>query len=134
MPELPDPAPIARTLGITQGDITDTTYTTYVVPTAAFNNELGTTSGGFLSTVLDDTMGALVCATVLSHFAMTIEISIKFHKFVKPGDKLTIVAKIISSDETSTLVEGTIFRGTTIVASASGKWKQRRPKKGVPDG
>ncbi len=135
MPRTPVVSPVAELMGIRPQKFTpegeEPSYTVTVKPLHCHRNEHGTISGGYLALILDDTMGALICALTPSGVAVTSTITINFWKAVKqgtqlPGTELTVVAKVARLGSRLSTIDGVVLSGQKIVARATGEWYQKK--------
>ena len=76
-----------------------------------FLNPIGIVQGGFLSAMLDDTMGPLIVAMTEGRmFATTIDLHVHFLKPVRPGP-ITTKARMTQLGKKIAFAEGQLFDG-----------------------
>lgn len=97
-----------------------------VKPGQVHRNEHGTVSGGYLSLIMDDTMGALLCALVPSGVAVTSTITFQFLEAVKPETMLLVTASVTKSGSRLGFVDCEIRSGGRVMARGSGVWLQKK--------
>lgn len=116
------PAPeCAKTLGFELLNYAPDTQEIHVAfkGSEAFTNPAGNIQGGFISAMLDDTLGpALVFSLPPTQFAPTLELKTQFIKAAKPG-RLEGRGRVVSRGKQICFLEGELFQGTTLVARAT---------------
>ncbi|MEA1980311.1 MAG: PaaI family thioesterase [candidate division Zixibacteria bacterium] len=77
--------------------------------------------GGIISTVLDEVMVKAILAKEI--YAVTVEMTVRFHKPVRTGDKLFFKGRIVKNKGRVYFTEGEVKRTNgDILATASGKY------------
>ena len=100
---------------------------TEIVADNRFEGYKGIYHGGIISTILDEVMIKAILAD--NKFAMTAEITVRFHLPINVGDRLKISGKIIEKKGRMFLTEAKVVRnGRDIVASAGGKCVEAKPE------
>ena len=78
------------------------------VATEAFTNPMGNVQGGFLTAMLDDTLGpALVATLEPDQFAVTLELKVSFLRATRPGP-LTGRGRVVHRGGTIAFLEGSL--------------------------
>jgi uncharacterized protein (TIGR00369 family) len=91
-----------------------------IVADEKFEGYKGVYHGGIISTVLDEAMIKAILAE--NKFAVTVEITVRFHLPINVGDNLKIKAKVKQAKGRVFYTEAKAVRnGKEIVASATGK-------------
>jgi uncharacterized protein (TIGR00369 family) len=90
------------------------------VATEAFTNPMGNVQGGFLTAMLDDTLGpALVATLEPEQFAVTLELKVSFLRATRPG-RLTGRGRVVHRGGTIAFLEGSLADAEgAIVATAT---------------
>ena len=84
-----------------------------------FTNPAGNIQGGFLSAMLDDTMGpALASQLAEGEFAPTLNLNVQFFSPAKPG-RLRGVGKVEKRGAGICYLSGELFQGDKVVAKAT---------------
>lgn len=116
------PAPqAAQTLGIriTRVDAEAGVLEAEFVGKQEFTNPAGHLQGGFLSAMLDDTMGPALAATLFAgEFAPTVNLNVQFFAPAKPG-LLQSVGRVVKRGERVCFLSGELSQEGRIVASAT---------------
>lgn len=100
---------------------------TDIIADNRFEGNKGIYHGGIVSTILDEAMIKAILAD--DKFAVTAEITVRFHLPINVGDKLRISGKVIEKKGRIYFTEAKAVRkGTEIVASASGKCIEAKPE------
>jgi|APMI01.1.fsa_nt_gi uncharacterized protein (TIGR00369 family) len=92
-------------------------------------NAMGWVHGGLLMTFADQVLGLSVQDALNSDRVATVTLNCDFVSGVRPGSWIEGQARILRTTKTLVFVEGTIWRGETIVLNANGIW-YRRPDAG----
>lgn len=99
---------------------------TDIIADNRFEGYKGIFHGGIVSTILDEAMIKAILAE--NKFAVTAEITVRFHLPINVGDKLKISGKVIENKGRVFFTEARAVRNKTeIVASASGKCIEAKP-------
>lgn len=94
---------------------------TEVVSEAAFEGYKGIYHGGVIATLLDEVMIKAILAQGI--LAVTAEITVRYRRPVKTGEKLRFVGRIVRNRGRVYLTEGEAFGDdTTIYATAKGRY------------
>ncbi|MEA2030239.1 MAG: PaaI family thioesterase [candidate division Zixibacteria bacterium] len=94
---------------------------TEVVATEQFEGYRDIYHGGIISTLLDEVMIKAILAE--ERFALTAEITVRFLKPVRIGDKLTFIGKVVKSKGRVFITEGEVKNSQDeICATAAGKY------------
>ncbi len=97
-----------------------------IVADKRFEGYQGIFHGGIVSTILDEAMIKAILAE--NKYAVTAEITVRFHRPINIGDKLRIVGKICETKGRMFITESkAIGNGGEIVASACGKCVEAKP-------
>jgi len=118
--DLPMP-PVAKTLGWTLRAIDPEAGTIEVGFTAseAFTNPTGAVQGGFLSAMLDDTMGPAVFAMGKGEiFAPTLDLHISFIRPARPGEFVG-KGRVVSLGKSIAFIEGELYDGEGVLVARS---------------
>lgn len=100
---------------------------TEIIADERFEGYKGIYHGGIISTVLDEVMIKAILAE--NKYAVTAEITVRFHLPINVGDKLKVTGKVKEVKGRMYYTEATAFRnGNEIVASASGKCIEAKPE------
>lgn len=100
---------------------------TEIVADQRFEGYKGIYHGGIISTVLDEIMIKAILAE--NKFAVTAEITIRFHLPINTGDKLRITGRVKETKGRIFYTEAKAVRNETeLVASASGKCIEAKPE------
>lgn len=100
---------------------------TEIVADNRFEGYKGIYHGGIVSTILDEAMIKAILAENL--FAVTAEITVRFHLPINVGDKLEFKGKIIEKKGRVFYTEAKAVRnGCEIVASSNGKCIEAKPE------
>ncbi|WP_169568201.1 PaaI family thioesterase [Sneathiella limimaris] len=84
-----------------------------------FTNPAGNIQGGFISAMLDDTMGpALVFSLPPTQFAPTLELKTQFIRAAKQG-RLEGKGRVISRGRQICYLEGELYQDDTLIAKAT---------------
>ena len=85
----------------------------------AFANPIGNVQGGFLSAMLDDTLGPALVATLgPDQFAVTLELKVSFLRPVRPGP-LVGQGRVVHRGGTVAFLEGHLESDGQVVATAT---------------
>ncbi len=118
--KLPQPA-AARTLGmnILHVDAEAGTLEAEFEGKPEFTNPAGNIQGGFLSAMLDDTMGpALACQLAAGEFAPTLNLNVQFFAPAKPG-KIRGVGRVARRGGGICFLSGELSQDGKVVAAAT---------------
>lgn len=100
--------------------------TSDIIADERFEGYKGIYHGGIISTVLDEAMIKAILAE--NKYAVTAEITVRFHLPIIVGDKLKITANITETKGRVFYTEAKAIRnGDEIVASATGKCIEAKP-------
>jgi uncharacterized protein (TIGR00369 family) len=114
-------ASASNTLGWRAIDISPENGTATIEFTATdqFLNPAGMVQGGFLTAMLDDTMGPTLIATLeVGEFAPTLELKTSFVSSARPGI-LICHGQIVSKGKQICHVSAELFQGEKLVATAT---------------
>jgi len=101
--------------------LTDGKAVTEYVTDERFEGYKNVFHGGIISTLLDEVMVKSLLA--LNVLAMTVEMTVRFHKIVKTGEKLFFEGELDKQKGKLVFTKGTAKNGNgEIVASATGKY------------
>ena len=104
----------------------DNLAVTEILADERFEGYKGIYHGGIISTILDEAMIKAILAE--GKFAVTAEITVRFHVPIKIGDKLRIIGRVTENKGKMFYTEAkALFNETEIVASATGKCIEARP-------
>ncbi|MGH8015461.1 MAG: PaaI family thioesterase [Candidatus Zixiibacteriota bacterium] len=99
---------------------------TEITADSRFEGYKGIFHGGIISTILDEAMIKAILAE--NKYAVTAEITIRFHSPIYIGDKLKILGNITETKGRMFYTEAKAIRGVKeIVASATGKCIEAKP-------
>jgi uncharacterized protein (TIGR00369 family) len=118
--KLPPPK-VAQTLGITilEVDAESGTLEAEFEGKPEFANPAGNIQGGFLSAMLDDTMGPALAATLAAgEFAPTLQLNVQFLSPAVPG-KLHGVGRIVRRGGGICFLSGELMQEGCLVATAT---------------
>jgi uncharacterized protein (TIGR00369 family) len=124
---LPPPA-CAKTLGLefVQVDGERGTIEIKFEATGIFLNPAGNVQGGFLSAMLDDTMGTALSATLdLDQFAPTVNLNVQFHRPAVLGP-LKGVGRVVMRGREVCHGSAELWQNDKIVATATGSFVIRK--------
>jgi len=100
---------------------------THILADKRFEGYKGIYHGGIISTVLDEVMIKAILAE--DKFAVTAEITVRFHLPINVGDKLKVTGKINEVKGRMFFTEAKAVRnGNELVASAAGKCVEAKPE------
>ncbi len=100
---------------------------TEIVADERFEGYKSVFHGGIISTILDEAMIKAILAE--NKYAVTAEITVRFHLPINVGDKLKIIGKITETKGRMFITEAKAIRnGSEIVASAAGKCIEAKPE------
>jgi len=100
---------------------------TDIVADKRFEGYKGIFHGGIISTILDEAMIKAILAE--NKYAVTAEITVRFHLPINVGDKLRIIGKVSETKGRMFFTEAKALRnGQEIVASANGKCFEAKPE------
>jgi uncharacterized protein (TIGR00369 family) len=122
------PPPCAKTLGLefVQVDGERGTIETKFEATGILLNPAGTVQGGFLSAMLDDTMGTALSATLdLGQFAPTVNLNVQFHRPAGLGP-LKGVGRVVMRGREVCHGSAELWQNDKIVATATGSFVIRK--------
>jgi uncharacterized protein (TIGR00369 family) len=90
------------------------------VATEAFTNPMGNVQGGFLTAMLDDTLGPALVATLdADQFAVTLELKVSFLRPTRPG-RLIGRGRVVHRGGTIAFLEGSLADAEgAVVATAT---------------
>jgi uncharacterized protein (TIGR00369 family) len=97
---------------------------TEVTADERFEGYRGIYHGGILSTLLDEVMIKAILAN--ERFALTAEMTVRFHAPVKVGDRIRFEGWITETKGRRFRTKGTAYVDQTLVASAHGKYIEAR--------
>ena len=103
-----------------------------VVVNKKWTNPFGIAHGGFLFSILDETLGSAACSVLEKDIynnvtaLSTTNHDIFFHAPARPNDTLTITAEVISCRKNMVFVEGHIHKDETLIAESKGIWFIKR--------
>ena len=127
------PAPFAQIFGINFTKLEDGTAHAEVVVDKTWTNPFGIAHGGFLFSILDETLGSAACSALdktIYHDVKALSTTnhdIFFHSPAKPKDKLIIKARVLSCRKNMMFVEGHIEKkNNTLIAESKGIWFIKR--------
>ena len=127
------PAPFAKMLGIHFTKIEDGFVESKVTVDKAWTNPFGIAHGGFLFTILDETLGSASCSILdqkIYHDVKALSTTnhdIFFHSPARPNDELIIKAQVISCRKNMIFVEGNIKKNNEVlIAESKGIWFIKR--------
>ena len=127
------PAPFAQMFGINFINLNSGNAHVEVVVEENWTNPFGIAHGGFLFSLLDETLGSAACSVLNEPIYKDVKTlsttnhDIFFHSPAKPNDKLIIKAQVISSRKNMIFVEGNIKQEDgTLVAESKGIWFIKR--------
>lgn len=88
--------------------------------TEAFTNPMGNVLGAFLAAMLYDTVGSALLATLEpDQFQSTVEITVRFHRPVKPG-RLVGRGRVVVRNRSAAIVEASLLdQNAALIASAT---------------
>lgn len=115
------PPPAAQTLGmrIRNVDPEAGTLEAEFDGIEAFTNPAGNIQGGFLSAMLDDTMGPALAAQLgAGEFAPTLSLNVQFMAPAKPG-KLSAAGRVVKRGGGICFLSGELMQGGRVVATAT---------------
>jgi uncharacterized protein (TIGR00369 family) len=99
---------------------------TEIVADERFEGYKGIYHGGIISTLLDEAMIKAILAE--DKYAVTAEITVRFHLPINTGDKLKIIGRITETKGRIFFTEAKALRNEIeVVASAAGKCIEARP-------
>jgi uncharacterized protein (TIGR00369 family) len=122
------PPPCAKTLGLefVQVDGERGTIETKFEATEILLNPAGNVQGGFLSAMLDDTMGTALSATLdLGQFAPTVNLNVQFHRPAGLGP-LKGVGRVVMRGREVCHGSAELWQNDKIVATATGSFVIRK--------
>ena len=126
------PAPFAQMFNIDFLELEEGFVKTKVVVNKKWTNPFGIAHGGFLFSILDETLGSAACSVLEKDIykdvtaLSTTNHDIFFHAPAKPNDTLTITAEVISCRKNMVFVEGHIHKDETLIAESKGIWFIKR--------
>ena len=127
------PAPFAQMLGIKFTKLEEGEANAKVTVDSKWTNPFGIAHGGFLFSILDETLGSAACSVLTKPIYKDVKAlsttnhDIFFHSPAIPDDKLTIKAHAISCRKNMIFVEGRIEKeDKTLVAESKGIWFIKR--------
>ena len=127
------PAPFAQIFNIHFTKLEEGRAHAEVTVDKSWTNPFGIAHGGFLFSILDETLGTSACLVLDKSIynnvkaLSTINHDIFFHSPAKPGDKLIIKARVVSCRKNMIFVEGHIEKeDKTLVAESKGIWFIKR--------
>tara|TARA_B110000116_G_scaffold148943_1_gene128819 strand:- start:18 stop:452 length:435 start_codon:yes stop_codon:yes gene_type:complete len=127
------PAPFAQLLNINFIKLDNGIAHSEVIVDSSWTNPFGIAHGGFLFSVLDETLGSAACSLLDQPIyedvqsLSTTNHDIFFHSAAKPGNKLTIKAHVVSSRKNMMFLEGKIKNEEqTLIAESKGIWFIKR--------
>ncbi|WGK62281.1 PaaI family thioesterase [Halopseudomonas sp. SMJS2] len=125
--DLPEP-PAAKTLGMTiiKLDIATGELEAEFDGKQEFTNPAGNIQGGFLSAMLDDTMGpALASQLAAGEFAPTLHLNVQFISAAKIG-KLSGIGRVVKRGKDICFLSGELSQEGRVVATATATAAIRR--------
>ena len=132
-PKATFPAPFAQMFNINFTNLGDGKAEAEVVVNKLWTNPFGIAHGGFLFSILDETLGSAACSALEKSiykdvkFLSTTNHDIFFHSPAKPKDKLIIKARVVSCRKSMLFVEGYIEKkDKTLIAESKGIWFIKR--------
>jgi len=132
-PQAKFPAPFAKMLGIHFTKLKDGSAEAKITVDKAWTNPFGIAHGGFLFTILDETLGSAACSILDKEIyndvkaLSTTNHDIFFHAPAIPGDQLIIKSRVVSNRKNMIFVEGTIQKkDNTLIAESKGIWFIKR--------
>ena len=132
-PDATFPAPFAQMLGIKFTKLEEGEANAKVTVDSKWTNPFGIAHGGFLFSILDETLGSAACSVLTKSIYKDVKAlsttnhDIFFHSPAIPKDKLTIKAYVISCRKNMVFVEGRIEKeDKTLVAESKGIWFIKR--------
>jgi len=127
------PAPFSKMFDINFIKLDEGVAHSEVIVDKSWTNPFGITHGGFLFTILDETLGAAACSALNKTIYQDVKAlsttnhDIFFHSPAMPGDKLSIKARVLSCRKNMLFVEGHIEQeDKTLVAESKGIWFIKR--------
>ena len=127
------PAPFAQTFNIRFIKLEEGLAQSQVIVHKDWTNPFGIAHGGFLFSILDETLGSAACSVLEKSVYKDIKAlsttnhDIFFHSPASPGDKLIISANVVSCRKNMVFVEGNIKKeDETLVAESKGIWFIKR--------
>ena len=127
------PAPFAETFNIKFTKLNAGKAEGKVIVNNNWTNPFGIAHGGFLFSILDETLGSAACSVLNKPIYKDIKAlsttnhDIFFHSPAFPNDKLTVKAHVVSSRKNMLFVEGSIYKEvSTLVAKSKGIWFIKR--------
>jgi uncharacterized protein (TIGR00369 family) len=94
---------------------------TEVVTLERFEGYRGIYHGGIIATLLDEVM--IKAILVQERYAVTAELTVRFHKPVRIGDKIRFTGKVVKSKGRVFWTEGTVTSGDNqVLATATGRY------------
>lgn len=115
------PPECAKTLGlsIVAHDPDAQTVTLAFEGRAQFTNPVGNIQGGFLTAMLDDTMGLAVASTLeVGQFAPTLNLAVQFHRPAKIGP-IRATGYVVTRGSEICQLRGELFQNDRLVATAT---------------
>jgi len=127
------PAPFAQMFGINFIKLEEGIAHSEVIVDKTWTNPFGIAHGGFLFSILDETLGSAACSVLDKRIYQDVKAlsttnhDIFFHSPARPKDKLIIKARVISCRKNILFVEGHIEKeDKTLVAESKGIWFVKR--------
>tara|TARA_Y100000814_G_scaffold1305_1_gene1566 strand:- start:539 stop:973 length:435 start_codon:yes stop_codon:yes gene_type:complete len=132
-PDATFPAPFAQTFDINFTKLDEGSTQSEVTVNKMWTNPFGIAHGGFLFSILDETLGSAACSVLNKPIYKDVKAlsttnhDIFFHSPASPGDKLIISANVVSCRKNMVFVEGNIKKeDETLVAESKGIWFIKR--------
>tara|TARA_Y100000996_G_C22335961_1_gene566498 strand:- start:212 stop:646 length:435 start_codon:yes stop_codon:yes gene_type:complete len=127
------PAPFAQIFNINFIKLEEGLAQSEVIIDKNWTNPFGIAHGGFLFSMLDETLGSAACSVLEKNIYKDIKAlsttnhDIFFHAPAYPNDKLTITASVVSCRKSMIFVEGKITnQEETLIAESKGIWFIKR--------
>ena len=121
-------SPIAETLGVQECQLTDDVYVVTAVPAGDYKNSTGRISGGFLATLLDDTMARYLAHVLGIQSIMTLSLAVQYLDAAYAGGTLTVSVHISRTGDKISYAKGTIEHEGKVVAQAIGTFGHAGPR------
>ena len=127
------PAPFAKMFNINFIKLEEGIAHSEVVVDKSWTNPFGIAHGGFLFSILDETLGSAACSVLNKTIYQDVKAlsttnhDIFFHSPANPGDRLITKARVLSCRKNMLFVEGHIEQeDKTLVAESKGVWFIKR--------
>ncbi|MFA5126980.1 MAG: PaaI family thioesterase [Patescibacteria group bacterium] len=122
------PSPFGKTLRMDLGtfDSSADEYRVGFTPGKdLLTNLLRTVHGGALAGIFDEGSAMCIYFKYGINSAVTQQLCVEYHNPVRPGLPLTLVARIVKEEDSTIIVEATIYSGSRLIASCISHWQRR---------